>query len=497
VQIFGLSITRTKTIPPSLSNVPSRGGWWPLIAESFAGAWQSNVEVELANVLTYSPVFACVRLISSDIGKCDFRLVQQDANGLWTETERSAFSPVLRRPNRYQTTQKFIQQWLISKLIHGNTYVLLQRDNRGAVVAMYVLDPTRVRPLVAPDGSVYYSLNPDNLTGLIQDVIVPASEIIHDIYLALYHPLVGISPISACGIAAVEALRIQESSTVFFGNGSKPGGVLTAPGHIAQETADRVKAAWDTNFTGENAGKVAVLGDGLKYEQMAVNANDAQLIEQLKWTAEDVCQAFGVPPYKINVGPMPTYNNIEALDRQYYGQCIQELMKGVEDSADIGLGLAPGKIDGVRLGTEFNRHDLLQMDTAGRVEAAVKTIFGGALSPNEARLRYLDAPPVKGGDSPMLQQQQFSLEALAERDQSKPFSKPTPAAQADAPGGQQPSDPSNVDQAAMKWMDTQTPAPPGTPQPDTTRALDPAFQTHLAVGYFEQAVRKAYERLPA
>jgi hypothetical protein len=145
----------------------------------------------------------------------------------------------------------------------------------------------------------------------------------------------------------------------------------------------------------------------------------------LKWTAEDVCQAYGVPPYKINVGPAPSYANVQFLDIQYYSQCLQELMESFEECLDFGLGLAPDKIEGVRLGTEFNRDDLLQMDTAGRVDAATKTIAGGALSPNEARRRYLDAPPVTGGDSPMLQQQQFSLEALSQRDRDKPFSKPT------------------------------------------------------------------------
>ena len=65
--------------------------------------------------------------------------------------------------------------------------------------------------------------------------------------------------------AAVEALRIQDSSATFFGNGSKPGGILTAPGNISQATADRVKDFWDTNFTGANSGKVAVLGDGMQY----------------------------------------------------------------------------------------------------------------------------------------------------------------------------------------------------------------------------------------
>jgi hypothetical protein len=165
MKLFGFEITR---VQKTLSGVDSRGGMssWFRVLESFSGAWQTNTEVELTNVLTYAPVYACVRLISSDIGKLRLRLVRQDKDGLWHETENPAFSPVLRKPNRYQTRIKFIQYWLTSKLIHGNAYVLKQRDNRGVVTAMYVLDPTRVTPLVSEDGAVFYQLHADNLSGI-------------------------------------------------------------------------------------------------------------------------------------------------------------------------------------------------------------------------------------------------------------------------------------------------------------------------------------------
>lgn len=438
-----------KAAPPTLSGVDSRGGWWPIIRESVAGAWQSNVTVEIANVLTYSPVYACLRIIASDIAKLRPKLVRLQDTGVWVETENPAFSPVLRKPNRYQTSIEFFEHWVLQKLIHGNAYVLLQRDGRGVVAAMYVLDSTRVRPLVAPDGAIYYQLHSDALSGIPDGVMVPASELIHDKMATLYHPLVGISPISACGVAAVEALRIQENSTVFFGNGSKPGGVLTAPGHISQETADRVKAYWDTNFTGENIGKVAVLGDGLKYEGMAATAVESQLIEQLRWTAEDVCQAFGVPRHKVGVGPDPTWQNIEALNLQYYQQCLQEKIEKIELLLDLALGLAPSKIDGVRYGVEFEVDNLMRMDTSGRVNAAKTGVDSGALSPDEARFRYFDLGPVPGGGTPYMQQQNYSLAALAERDRDRPFAKPAPAASVAAPAAPRGEDEA---EAEARWV---------------------------------------------
>jgi HK97 family phage portal protein len=254
-----------------------------------------------------------------------------------------------------------------------------------------------------------------------EQYLVPASEIIHDLQNAMFHPLVGLSPIYACGLAAIQGLNIQHSSSKFFKNGSNPGGVLTAPGAISQATADRMKAYWEANFTGDNTGKVAVLGDGLKYEKMGITAVDAQLIDQLKWTSENVCSAFHVPPYMVGVGPPPNYNNIEALNQQYYSQCLQILIESIELCQDEGLGLTEGDIASKRYGVEFDIDDLLRMDSA----TMMQTIKNGAgiIAPNEGR-RKLNLRPVVGGNSPMTQQQNYSLEALAKRDASSdPFGK--------------------------------------------------------------------------
>jgi len=427
--LFGLDIRISRAGAVAAAPAVGSGGWYPIVRESFPGAWQQNVTVTRDAVLGYAPVIACVRLIATDIAKMRCRLVEREDSGIWSEIESAAFSPFLRKPNRYQSRIKFFEQWMTSKLMHGNTYALKQRDARGVVVRASILEPTRVQVLVAPDGSVWYACNVDPLAGLPAAVTVPASEIMHDLYLPLFHPLIGITPIMACALGSGVALKIQENSASFFAGGSQPGGVITAPGPMTDEQLKRAESNWNASFTGGNVGKTAVLSSGMKYEQLSVNAVDAQLIEQLNWTAANVCQAFGVPPFKINAGPAPNLvGSVQALDLQYYSQCLQELIENLEETLDLGLGLAPDLIDGRRMGTEFDRTDLLQMDTASRVEAATKTTTGGVLSPNEARVRWMDAPPVAGGDSPMMQQQQFSLEALAERDQAQPFAKPAPPA---------------------------------------------------------------------
>lgn len=406
----------------TLSSVPGggRGSGWFSILESFQGAWQRNVEIKTDSVLSFHAVFACQSLIASDISKLPLMLMALNpTTRVWEETSNPAYSPVLRRPNNYQTTKQFIETWVISKLQYGNTYILKQRDMRNVVVAMHVLDPKLVTVLVADDGSVFYQMSNDRLAGLEKgSVTVPASEIIHDRFNCLFHPLIGISPIFAAGLAATQGLAIQSDSTKFFENGARPGGILQAPGAISDDTASRLKAYWDENYSGSNAGKVAVLGDGLTYLALKSKSTDAQMIEQLKWSAEIVCGVYHVPPFMIGVGAEPTYDNVQTVTLRYYSQCLQVLIVDIVTLLDDGLGM-----DGILIGTEFDTDELLRMDALTQMDVLEKS--KGKLTVNEQRKR-LNRGPVTGGDTVYLQEQDHSLEWLAKRD-AMPIEQPAAA----------------------------------------------------------------------
>lgn len=411
-----------QTDQKALSAIPGggRGSGWFSILESFQGAWQRNIEIKTDSVLSFHAVFACQSLIASDISKLPLMLMALNpSTRVWEETSNPAYSPVLRRPNNYQTTKQFIEAWVISKLQNGNTYILKQRDNRNVVVAMHVLDPKLVTVLVADNGDVFYQLSNDRLAGLEKgSVTVPASEIIHDRFNCLFHPLIGISPIFAAGLAATQGLAIQSDSTKFFENGARPGGILQAPGAISDETAGRLKAYWDENYSGSNAGKVAVLGDGLTYLALKSKSTDAQMIEQLKWSAEIVCGVYHVPPFMIGVGAEPTYDNVQTVTLRYYSQCLQVLIVDIVTLLDDGLGM-----DGILIGTEFDTDELLRMDALTQMDVLEKS--KGKLTVNEQRKR-LNRGPVTGGDTVYLQEQDHSLEWLAKRD-AMPIEQPAPA----------------------------------------------------------------------
>lgn len=426
------TIARTKTL--ELQQKQS-GAWLPIgsgnrwllpwIQETSAGGWQRNEDVSISTALRNPTLFACVISIAQDIGKLRPMLVEQDDDGIWHEIgSESPFLPVLERPNSYQTWPEYAEWYITSKLLAGNVYVLKQRDQRGVVRALYVLDPYRVMPLEAPDGSLFYQLSPDTLAQVENSVIVPAREIIHDKMVPFFHPLVGVSPIYAAGFPASLGLTIRDLQNKFLTNGARPGGILMYPGTLKQEEADRFKSEWKTSFGGDNQGDIALLTAQMSYLPLPMmTAEQSQIIELAHMTDEDIAKCFRMPRHKVGIGPDPTYTNIQAKNQDYLNDCLQPHINLFQEKHTKGLEL--DNVPGKTLRIELDLDDLLLMDMAAKADAAQKAVMAG-LSFNEARLRFWDEGPVVGGNSPLAQQQLFSLEALARRE-SAPSPEPTPA----------------------------------------------------------------------
>ena len=430
MNLFGWQLARTKTLTldqkalSSLDTWRSWGSWVRgFIQETSAGGWQRNEEVSIQTALAHPTVYACVSLIQRDLAKMR-PLLGEFEDRVFQEITSPAYSPVLRKPNHFQTWQQFAETWINSKLVFGNAYILKRRDDRFVVNALYVLDPARVTPLLSSDGSIFYKLSTDDLPSVGNDVTVPAREMIHDRMPAMFHQLQGVSPLYAAANVIAQGMNIQSSSSRFFANGAQPGGLLMSESPIPQEMADRLKTTWETNFSGDNAGKIAMLGGGLKYQPLEQHtAMDTQLAEQINWIDEKICSCFGMPPHKVGVGDQPNYNNIEALNQQYWSECLQDKAEAMQTLLVEGLGAQPYVI-------KLDTADLLKMDTATMVKAASEGIRAGFLAPNEARRIFFNLPPVEGGETPYMQHQDYSLGALARRDATAP----APDNTADAPG---------------------------------------------------------------
>lgn len=414
---MGLGLSSSSMVPANTmgGGFFGLGGYAP--HEPFTQAWQRNMEGKNfrdPSMLAFSGVYACVAVISQDIAKMPFRVMEIDQGDNVTErvAKNNPYHRLLRNPNDYQTAMEFMQFWQVCKLLRGNAYGLMEFDNRGVPVKLHILHPDRVKPLIAPESrEVYYEYTPrDNeLVSLRRfsdqesTVVIPSRFIIHDRINCLWHPLIGTSPLYAGAMSAATGGRIMMNSERLFGNMARPSGVLTSAGTIEDVTAVRLKREFEANYSEGNIGRTAVLGDGLKWEPMVMTSVDSQLIEQLKWTIEDVARVYRVPMYLLNDTTRMTYKNAEQASQAYFSGCLQYHVEATEARFSKDFDLVEGQQY-----AGFDVQVLFRMDMEERFTAYSKAIQTGILSPNEARAME-GRGPMKGGEEPRMQMQYVPL----------------------------------------------------------------------------------------
>ena len=415
---------RKKPTPDKINEPHEQKGFISLgssflpIHEPYTGAWQKGDELKRTDLTSFHAVFACVSLIASDVGK--LRIHTKSIQDGVLLPAKSRTQSILKKPNKHQTWQQFAENWITSKLLRGNAYIFKQRDIFGDVWQLYVLNPDRVKVLVADNGDVLYQVARDKLFDIQTDMVVPASEIIHDRFNCFYHPLVGLSPISACAVSVGVGLAIQQGQAILFKNDSRPSGILTTPSSISQARADELKLQWKQKYSGQNRGDVAVLGDGARYETISLSSADTQAVEQLKMSGETVCSVFHVPAFKVGMGEAKAGQKVSDLNEIYYSDCLQHYIEAIENLLDEHLGFESG------VECEADLSPLIRMDSMSQIMYLKEGALSGIFSPNEARA-ILGYAPVVGGESPLMQQQNYSLSALAKRDNSdNPFGTSEP-----------------------------------------------------------------------
>jgi HK97 family phage portal protein len=409
MKIFGLEIRRTKALAPSsASPIPYNGRGWRTIFEPFSGAWQQNMEETVTTLNTYPTTYAAISRISADIGMLQFQLIESDDDGIYRPVKNSAYSSVLRKQNSFQTQNQFRESWASSKLLQGNTYVLKSRDSRGVVNGLFVIDPEMVTPMITPSGQVFYQIQSNQINNLgripSEGITLPASEIIHDRAVCMFHPLVGISPLAAAYLPTLKNTKILKRGIEEYGT-KRPFGILTGPAAMSDDDATKAAEWFNKHWPGFD---VAAIGADLSFTPFAGKATDSQMVEQMKYSDEQICQAFGVPPFKISIGAMPSGMTVDQLNLLYYTNALQPLIEHMELLLTEGLGISDP------LSVHLDTSLLLRMDEKTKVDIAAKEVASMLATPNEGR-RMRNRSRAAGGDVLFGQMQDIPLSLLAGR----------------------------------------------------------------------------------
>src|SRR5690625_3956523 len=192
------------------------------------------------------------------------------------------------------------------------------RNGKGEVIALYPLMPNKMSVERDARGNLYYLYTKtfEEMNGSEKTTIaLKAEDVLHIPGLG-FDGLVGYSPIAMAKNAVGLAMATEEYGAKFFANGAAPGGVLEHPGTI--KDPQRVKDSWNKAYQGSsNAHRVAVLEEGMKYQQIAIAPDQAQFLETRKFQINEIARIFRVPPHMVGDLEKSSFSNIEQQSLEF------------------------------------------------------------------------------------------------------------------------------------------------------------------------------------
>ena len=394
----------------------------------FLGGSTSGKTVTERSAMQITAVYSCVRILAEAIAGLPLHLYTYKEDG---GKEKAIGHPLYLllhdEPNPEMSSFVFRETLMTHLLLWGNAYAQIIRNGKGEVVALYPLMPNRMTVDRDSSGQLFYSYqmnNSDAPTMKTGSVILKSSDVLHIPGLG-FDGLVGYSPIAMAKNAIGLAIATEEYGAKFFANGATPGGLLEYPGTV--KDPDRVRESWNKGFSGsQNAGKVAILEEGMKYTPISIAPEQAQFLETRKFQINEIARIFRVPPHMVGDLEKSSFSNIEQQSLEFVKYTLDPWVVRWEQSLSRALFTPEEK---KKYFFKFNVEGLLRGDYQSRMNGYATARQNGWMSANDIReLENLDRIPAEeGGDLYLINGNMLPLVhagAFADIDSGKEESEP-------------------------------------------------------------------------
>ena len=365
----------------------------------FLGGSTSGKAVTERSAMQMTAVYSCVRILAEAIAGLPLHLyTYKDDGGKEKAIGHPLYLLLHDEPNPEMSSFVFRETLMTHLLLWGNAYAQIIRNGKGEVVALYPLMPNRMTVDRDSSGQLFYSYqmnNTDAPTMKTGTVILKPSDVLHIPGLG-FDGLVGYSPIAMAKNAIGLAIATEEYGAKFFANGATPGGLLEYPGTV--KDPDRVRESWNKGFSGsQNAGKVAILEEGMKYTPISIAPEQAQFLETRKFQINEIARIFRVPPHMVGDLEKSSFSNIEQQSLEFVKYTLDPWVVRWEQSLSRALFTQEEK---KRYFFKFNVEGLLRGDYQSRMNGYATARQNGWMSANDIReLENLDRIPAEdGGD---------------------------------------------------------------------------------------------------
>lgn len=351
----------------------------------FFGKSTSGKFVNENTALQCSAVYACVRIIAESIAALPLHVYKyKDSGGKEKVPQNSLYSLLHDAPNAEMTSFTFRETVVSHLLLWGNSYSQIIRDKLDRVKSLRPLNPKRMSVERGNNGKIYYRYVKDcgelSETDKTAQIIFSSKEIMH-IHGLGFDGLIGYSPIAMARNAIGTTLAVEEFGAKFFENGARPSGVLKVP--TVLKNPEKLRESWQNVYGGSgNTGKVAVLEEGVEYQPISIDPDDAQFLDSRKFQINEIARIFRVPLHMLNEMERATFNNIEQQSLEFVKYTLTPWLVRIEQAMNKSLLLSEEK---TKYFIKFNVDGLLRGDYSSRVEGYCKLIQHGVMSINDVR----------------------------------------------------------------------------------------------------------------
>lgn len=351
----------------------------------------SGVYVDTRSAEGLTPVLAAVNLIAGTVASLPLHLYRRLPTG---DRERVTDHPLAQvlgaQPNESQTAFEWREMETAHCLLAGNAYSEIVWDGAGNVVALKPLHPRNVTIVKLPNDRHRYDVTDSN--GRVRHLL--SEEVLH-LRDRSDDGLVGKSRITVAREMLGGVLAAQEHGNRTFANGARLSGVLQTPHQMTEEQIQRLATSWQSQFSGTaNAGRTAILENGLQYAQLAMSNADAQWLESRQFSVEEISRLFNVPPVLLGDLRHANFSNSVEMMRHFVTVTLRPWLTRIEQAMERAL---LGPIARSRYFIEFSAEGLLRGDSTNRASFYQSGINAGWLLPSEAR-RLENLPSIEGID---------------------------------------------------------------------------------------------------
>lgn len=363
------------------------------------GPTTSGKSVNEFTAMQTTAVYSCVRILSEAIASLPLHVYRYKGAGKERVFDHPLYHILHDEPNSEMTSFVFRETLMSHLLIWGNAYAQIIRDGAGRVVALYPLLPNKMTVYRDKNGEIYYAYtrSSDENPNFKEygTVMLRREDVLHIPGLG-FDGLMGYSPIAMARNAVGMTIACEEYGASFFANGANPGGVLEHPG-VLKDPA-KVRDSWNSVYQGSgNAHRIAVLEEGMKYQQIGIPPEEAQFLETRKFQINEIARLYRIPPHMVGDLEKSSFSNIEQQSLEFVKYTLDPWVIRWEQALARSLLLPEEK---KQYFIKLNVDGLLRGDYQSRMTGYATARQNGWMSANDIR-EMEDLNPIapeEGGD---------------------------------------------------------------------------------------------------